>query len=429
MHRTLKAAAALLLLASCAPETPDKVKVRALVIDSKGTGYAPEEVVLSTVTDIVSMEGAVAKMIGGASIRVDSEDPELLNAPTEEAFGEAMLKGAGSSVKASYIDHDGVLWPADFHTWNIVTAYYNFEKAFEYFQTVGKLTLADIGEPTTVYYFPEFILKDSSPDPLRDNALFYPPVKALMVLPFEELQAAPLAINSGVIAHEYSHLIFNKRVYAGRRLPEALLLWGGVDGSSPGANLLKALDEGFADYHGFGTTCKSPSGCDTRFLRTSLGDAKSAPRDLNDTTRCMDETLRERLYLDNVNTFSSKEREYQLGSIIASSLYHAAQSLGRHEVLQGALVASYSDPSADNPGLRQLIERTINNQSDFNLVTVSWVIVNHVKKVDPVLATAVCNQFIDRLQIPVGFLKGPGRPCPPESQAGTTTCRTLAPLP
>jgi hypothetical protein len=430
MHRTL-IAAALLSLASCAPETPEKVTVRALLLDSNGTGYAPKEVVLSTVTDIVAMEGAVANIIGGATIRVDSQDQELINAPSEEAFGNAMLKNAGSSVKASFIDFEGVLWPADFHTWNIVTAYYNFEKAFEYFQSVGKLTLTDFGEPTTVYYFPEFVLADSSPDALKDNALFYPPVKALMVLPFDELQRAPLAINAGIMAHEYSHLIFNKKVYKERRLPEALIAWGS-GGPSPGGNLLKAMDEGLADYHGFGTTCKSPSGCDSRFLRTSLSEDLSADRDLNNPNRCMDETLRLQLYSDPLNVFSGNGREYKLGAIIASSLYHAAQGLGRHEVLQGALINSYSkqaDTSGGDQHLQGLVERSLTNQEEFNLVSATWVIIKHVKAVDPQLATAVCNQFIDRLQIPASLMVGQGRPCPPDARAGTTTCRTLPPLP
>jgi hypothetical protein len=421
-------AAALLLLASCAPETGDKPKVRALVIDSKGTGYAPTEVTLNTVTDIVAMEGTVAKMIGGANIRVDSEDPELQNAATEEAFGEAMIKSAGSSVKASYIDHDGVLWPADFHTWNIVTAYYNLEKAHDYFQTVGRIPLADFGGPTTVYYFPEFVLKDSSPEPARDNALFFPPVQAMMVLPFDELQKAPLAINAGVMAHEYSHLIFNKKVYGGSRLPNALLTWGEF-ASSPGANLLKALDEGLADYHGFGTTCKAPSGCDTKFMRTSFADSAVVERDLADPNRCISEALRQQLATDSLGVWSGNGREYKLGSIIASSLYHAAQGLGRHEVLQGAVVASYSDTAADNEGLKQLIERTFNNQEGFSLLAASWVIIKHVNKVDPELATAVCNQFIDRLQIPANQLVGAGRPCPPEARGGVTSCLTLPPFP
>ena len=432
MLRTVNAAAALLLLASCAPATEEKMKVRALVIHSRGTGYAPEEVTLTTVTDIVAMEGKVARMIGGASIRVDSQDPELINAPTEKAFGEAMIKGSGSSVKARYINHDGVLWPADFHTWNIVTAYYNFEKAYDYYRTVGRLTDADFAEPTTVYYFPEFVLKDQSADPLRDNALFFPPVQSMMVLPFDELQKAPLAINAGIMAHEYSHLIFNKKVYGSARLPRPLLEWGAAP--SPAANLLKSLDEGLADYHGFGTTCKSPSGCNTRFMSTSFSDAESAQRDLADPNRCMTEMLRNQFYSEGLNTFGGNGREYVLGSIIATALYRAGQQLGRHEVLQGAIVASYSQ-QADNLGgyqnLRELLEDALTKQEPdiFNMVSATSVIIKHVNRVDPDLAVAVCNEFIDRLQIPSVYLVGPGRPCPSSAQGGTTTCRTLPPLP
>lgn len=433
MLRTVIAAAALLLLASCAPATEEKVKVRALVIDTKGTGYSPEEVTLNTITDIVAMEGKVARMIGGASIRVDSQDPELVNAPTEKAFGDAMIKGTGSSVKANYIDFDGVLWPADFHTWNIVTAYYNFEKTYDYYRTVGRLTDADFAEPTTVYYFPEFVLKDQSPEPARDNALFFPPVRAMMVLPFDELQKAPLAINAGIMAHEYSHLIFNKKVYNSARLPAALLQWSSLS-PSPSANLLKSLDEGLADYHAFGTTCKTPSGCNTRFMSTSFTDAESATRDLADANRCMTESLRNQFYSEGLNAFGGNGREYVLGSIIATALYRAGQQMGRHEVLQGAVIASYSQ-QADTLGgyqnMRELIEDAItkNTPDIFNLVSATSVIIKHVNRVDPDLAVAVCNEFIDRLQIPANFLVGPGRPCPSSAQGGTTTCRTLPPLP
>jgi len=436
MLRTIIAAAALLLLASCAPATEEKVKVRALVIDSKGIGYAPEEVTLNTITDIVAMEGKVARMIGGASIRVDSEDPELANAPTEEAFAEAMIKGSGSSVKASFIDHQGVLWPADFHTWNIVTAYYNFEKAYDYFRTVGQLTDADFREPTTVYYFPSFVLKDQSPEPARDNALFFPPVQAMMVLPFDELQKAPLAINAGIMAHEYSHLIFNKKVYGAARLPQALLQWGELT-PSPSANLLKSLDEGLADYHAFGVTCKSPSGCNTNFMKTSIGDVESAERDLANPNRCMTDTLRNQFYSEGLNTFGGNGREYRLGSIIATALYRAGLQLGRHEVLQRAIVSSYGGQADTQPGyqnLHDLIADALNkgNPDLFNMVSVTSVIIRHVNKESPgdqALATAVCNEFIDRLQIPAGYLVGPGRPCPANAQGGTTTCPPLPPLP
>lgn len=418
MHRTF-IAAVLALLAACAPETEAPVTVRALVLSSTGS-YEPQQVQLRTITNVVSMEGKVAKLIGGARIRVDSQDPEQLNAPDAEAFGDAMIKGTGRDVTASFIDYDGELWPADFHTWNMVTAYYNFEKANEYFTNVGGLAPADFGDPITLYYFPEFILADSSPDALKDNALYYPPVLAFMVLPFDELQEAPLAINAGIMAHEYSHLIFNKKVYAGSRLPEALLTWGNTS-PSPGANLLKALDEGLADYHAFGATCDSPTGCNTSFLSTSFDETFTNDRDLS-KPRCMDALLYTQLQTQGLGEFGGAGREYAVGAILAHALWQAGQSTGQHKALQRALVTAYSDNSPTmGLGLAQIVDLSKGDQSGFNLTSASAVIINHIQ--DTQLKTAVCNEFIDHLQIPAANLVGPGRPCPPAAQGGNTCPR------
>ncbi|ADO73258.1 hypothetical protein [Stigmatella aurantiaca] len=404
--------ATLALSAACAPDSQAPVKVQALVLTSNGS-YAPREVELTTISDIVRMEGVVAKMIGGARIRSDSQDPQVQSAQTEKAYAKAIIKADGRGVTANYITHDDVLWPADFHTWNLVTAYYNFERAYDYFNKVTNVSVADLGEPATVYYFPEFTLVDSSPDAIKDNALFFSPVQAFMVLPFDTLQKAPLALNAGIMSHEYAHRIFNKKVYAGSALPYQIAVWGGSP-ASPGANLVKALDEGLADYHAFGTTCASATGCDTRFFSTSFGEKLSNDRDLSKPDRCMDTLLRDDLNTLNVSAFDP----YKLGSIIASALYQAGQSTGQHAQLQRALVDAYSDESSNKPGLAQLSRVARDNQANFNLTSTSAVLINHIADIP--LKTAVCNELIDHLQIPASTLVGPGLPCPPTAQGGTT---------
>jgi hypothetical protein len=409
--------ATLALSAACAPDSQAPVKVQALVLTSNGS-YAPREVELTTISDIVRVEGVVAKMIGGARIRSDSQDPQVQRAQTPEQYAKAIIKGDGRDVTASYITQEDVLWPADFHTWNLVTAYYNLERAYDYFNKVANIPAVDLGEPATVYYFPEFTLVDTSPEALKDNALYFSPVQAFMVLPFDTLQKAPLALNAGVMSHEYAHRIFNQKVYGGNPLPYQIATWG-QSPSSPGANLIKALDEGLADYHGFGTTCDSPVGCDTRFFRTSFDDRLSDARDLAKTDRCVDAVLQSDLNTLNVSAFDP----YKLGSIIASALYQAGQSTGQHKTLQRALVAAYSDETSGNPGLAQLsrIAQSQGDQTLFNRTSVASVLVKHVT--DTPLKTAVCNELIDHLQIPAADLVGPDRPCPPQAQGGTTCAR------
>jgi hypothetical protein len=415
MLRTVTASATVLaLLASCAPDTQAPVKVRVLVRTPAGEEYVPQEVQLTTVTDIVHLEGTVARFIGGARILVDSQDPELQNVTTEEALASAFTKDEGSSVTASYIEQDGVLWPADFHTWNLVTTYYNLERANDYFRTVTGLVDADFGKSApTVYYFPEFTLKDSSTDPLRDNALYFPPVKSFMVLPFEELQLAPLAINASVLTHEYSHFVFNQKVYGGKALPDAITVWGGGTGPTPGANVLKSMDEGLADYHAYGASCVGISGCNPRVLSTSFENTSVVARDISLASNCMTATLRNQLYGANLSQFSGLE--YQVGTRVATALYSAARDEGQQKAIQRAVVAAY-------PDIAQRVRDTFADQSGFSLATAVGAIAKRIA--DPTLQRAVCDQFVERLGIAHEELTFTGD-CPAATRREPLSCPKL----
>ncbi|WP_164018429.1 hypothetical protein [Pyxidicoccus trucidator] len=421
---TATATAALGLAVGCAPDTGAPVKVSALVLNSNGE-YVPQEVELKTVSDIISLNGSVADFRGGARIVLDSEDQDLATATTPEAFANALLKEKGHDVKASYIEQDGVLWPADFHTWNMVTAYHGLERAFDYFQTVGNIPSADFKKPVTTYYFPEFVLADVDKDPQRDNALYFSVMESFLVLPFDQLQRAPLAINAGIIAHEYSHRVYNLKVYNGQAFPQTLSLWS-TSTPSPGANILKSFDEGLADYHAYGTTCRTTTGCDPRFFNTSFHDDPyddiATARDLSNTSRCMTDNLRTQLNNQGLGEFSGKE--YTVGTLLATALYQAGQNAGQREVLMRAVVAAYSDTNPQTPGLRQLSEQYLNEQGKFTLAVAAGAIITHVT--DPKLKEAVCNELMDHLQIPRDELVGTPNPnlCPPSSLPGTT-CPTL----
>ncbi|HZI14044.1 MAG TPA: hypothetical protein VE153_27000 [Myxococcus sp.] len=420
MLRTVIAAtAAAGLVAGCAPDSSAPVKVSALLLTSNGE-YAPEEVELKTITDIVSLNGTVADFRGGARIVLDSTDQDVVTAGTPEAFANAILKEAGHDVTASYIEKDGVLWPADFHTWNMVTAYYNLERAFDYFQTVGNIPAADFKDPVNAYYFPEFVLADQDKDPQQDNALYFSALKSFLVLPFDELQRAPLAMNAGVIAHEYAHRVFNLKAYNDQAFPQALTTWL-AGGASPGANILKSFDEGLADLHAYGATCKTKKGCDPRFFSTSFHGDKfgqvAVNRDLSRTDRCMTVGLRDQLRNLNFAQFTGKE--YEVGTLLASALFQAGEARGQRDVLLRSIVAAYNDSNPQTPGLFQLAQQNIANQNGFTLAVASSAIISHIS--DLQLKEAVCNELMDHLQIPREQLQNV---CP-ASAAGGSTCPRL----
>jgi hypothetical protein len=425
MGRELTTAALLATLAvSCAPETQKSMKVRALVRSSSGE-YVPTEVELKTVTDIVSLEGQVVRLMGGANIRLDSKDPELQAASTDEALRSAILKDEGRPVTASYIaDDKGVLWPADFHTWNLVTTYYNLERAWEYFTQTVEVRQDELPQ-TTAYYFPDFILADASEQPQRDNAIFFAPVRSFLVLPFEKLESAPLALNASILTHEYAHLVFNRRTYGGRGLPEPIKAWAiGWGLPTPGLNLIKSLDEGLADFHAWAASCESSFGCNPRILDTSFDGKPADDRDLS-KSRCMSASLRDQLRSANFSTFNGLE--YQVGTLLASALYQAAvTSPANREVLVKAVADAYSDTNPATPGFAQLASAALNQQDQFTLGQAARAIVQHIPRGDSDLRQAVCNHFATSLQIPVNELTGGQDDCP-DSTTVTSACAPINP--
>jgi hypothetical protein len=402
MVRKLTAAATALatLVVSCAPETRQPMKVRALVLSSNGE-YVSTEVELKTVTDVVSLEGQVARFVGSASIQLSGNDPEVQAATTEDALRRAMTKDTGRPITTSFItDLQGVLTPADFHSWNVTTTYYNLERAWEYFNTVANVPQADLPQ-TPVYYFPEFILADLSDKPQRDNALFFAPMGAFLVLPFDTLQKAPLPINASILTHEYSH-----RVFDGRALPAPLTQWA-QEGVTPGLNVIKSLDEGLADFHAYVASCATRFNCNPRVLSTTYDDRLVAERDLS-THRCMDSLLY--YQLTNANLAEANGLEYRVGTLIAHALFRSAGNEAERQSLARALVEAYSDQDGTKYGFNQLASGNLNSQESFTLGLAAKAIVQHLPTGGD-LRQKVCNNFANILQIPVSQLTG-NNACP-----------------
>src|SRR5678809_1460939 len=113
----LGALAVLAGLSGCGPQKQAPVRVMALIQTNQGT-FAPKEISLESIGDIVALSGTAAKFIGGAKIVLDFNDP-LIQATggdlTEEQIKQVFVKSAGSPPKAAYIEKDGVLWPTDFY--------------------------------------------------------------------------------------------------------------------------------------------------------------------------------------------------------------------------------------------------------------------------------------------------------------------------
>lgn len=392
----------LLLLAACAPSPQAPVQVVALVSKQAGV-YEPDQVQLNTIKDLVGMKGDVATFIGGARIVLDPGDPTNLS---DDAYAKFITKNEGGDVHVNFIEKDGVYWPADFDSWNLVTSYYNFEKANEYFVATG-IASSEL-QGSTVYYAPELLNRSVSADPIKDNAFFVQPLRAFVLTQLEKHEKVPFPLNLGVIVHEFSHKVWNRRVYGGSGNPEAFARWlgGGISGA---ANLLKSMDEGFADYHAYGATCLQATDCDPRFVSSSLDDERAAPRDISVTNRCLSTNDRTVLEMQGFGQFLSTGGDYRVGTVLAAALYQAGEKTGKREDLQRALIETYSDETPANLGFRQLVTQNLASPEKFKLETVANALLGHIT--DTELRRQTCNQLWPRLKLDVLFVPN----CPASS--------------
>jgi hypothetical protein len=402
MSKVLRLLVPALAVMACAPDKEPPFQVMAVVQTNAGA-YEPREVSLTTVTDVISLEGTTAKFRGGARIVVDPRDPQLATNNgqlTDEQLAQVYIKAAGEAPQASYVEKEGVLWPADFHTWNLVTTAYLYENAFRHFQARDVLE-AELLEPDgngpIIYYYPDFTMTDLSAQPLMDNALFFSPIQAFAILPPKDLQTIPLSMNYGVVVHEYAHRVFNRRAYGKMAIPLPFQFWAPEVGAHPQLNLLKSIDEGLSDFHAYGATCATPFGCNAKFMSASLGETAADDRDLTQT-RCVDENLRNAMASHQISEYSALGLPYKVGTIFAHAL-HKAGGPDQREELERAVLESYDDPDPANPGIRQLIEASLDLPGSFNLANVAAIILRHIPTGSPDLKIETCNRFLTHLQI------------------------------
>lgn len=387
--------AVLAALVACAPNPAPPVQVMALVEKGPNT-YQPSQVQLELVTDVVSLSGPLGSVLGNARLVLDGNDPLWTNATTDEGRIAAITKQPGNPVHVSYVDKGGVLWPADFHSWNLVSAWFNLEQAYRYWQGVG-VPGAEM-QGLTLHYFPDFSIPAGTGrvNPETDNAFFFSPLQAFVVLPFEGLQTVPLALNAGVMAHEFSHRVFNRRVYDGASLPAPLVTWP-VGGASAGANLLKAADEGFADYHAYGASCLGPGGCNPNFLSASLPSTYADPRDFSRADRCLSSAQREALEAMTFEAYNASGGPYVVGTVLAAALYQAGEKSGQRQDIQRALLAAYANGVPDKPGLKETIVSLANRGNLLRLETLAGVLASQVE--DSQTRKLLCSELLGRLKL------------------------------
>ncbi len=372
-------------LAACAPSGDETTDVVVLAYQSKLDRYDRHVVQLQTIDDIVALKGSIADVVGRAEIDFDVSS-------VDDLFGEK-----GGEVKADFIDVDGVLIPADFHSLNMVTAYYNLERAALFFQERG-LNLKQYGKKR-LYYFPKVNMYGEQ---LKDNAFFSSILGGFAVLPFDEFQQLPLAINLGIMGHEFSHSVLNDYVCDSNPY---CLINDPTYSSNEAVNVLTAFDEGIADFMGAAITCGEDfTDCDPNFMAPSMPQASASARDLS-RRWCNTTVTKERLK-DDVNTFYAEGHAYVLGTVLASALWRAVDELDATAEAWKLVASGVLDALQDNAsmsGIRGLAEAEVASgengifvKIDAKHLTIANALNAIAGKMNSAVKPAVCAAFLDR---------------------------------
>ncbi len=223
----------LLIFSSCQPQTPiseakGDVKVLIPIVGSDSEKLT--EVTLKNIQDLKEVSGSYVQFY------------------YTPGAGEKKL--TGGAPQARFIRTEkGVHVPADITTQQMFTIYYHIQNL----QDLSVEISSDL--KTNSPFQVGLNTKVSGNDSTGHNNAFYDGESdALLFVPYS-LNSAPIAVNAGIIAHEYFHSIFYRLLYRNYLARQKVL--SQQAGAEARNNLLfnetyiRGLNEGFADYWGW----------------------------------------------------------------------------------------------------------------------------------------------------------------------------------
>jgi hypothetical protein len=364
--------------------------------------------------DPVAMKGPTATFVGGARIVIDEQSFRAAGIDTDEEAARFSLKGSGMTPRANLVRSGTKLVPADYDSLAMASLYYNLERTRDYFENLGVASSLLTG--LTTYYASEYEFRTAAGlTKLYDNAAYDSLLKALVFVPWKDVEEIPPALNLGIVAHEVGHRVLTERVFGGARFPYAACT------SSRICNLYRALDEGLADLHGYGATCGlGPDGdtlpCVENFMVLSFPEAANRSVIAH---QCITTGMVERLNVP-LEAYTDVDK-YALGTVIASALALSAEpgkatAHGR-KALQESILAAYDDESQGRQSLRSFFEQATQTTAIPNpsLANVLDIFVSHAKT--EALKAEMCGRFLDQMRLQLSDL-----PSCPSTAVATTNC-------
>ena len=173
--------------------------------------YEVRTVEFKTLTSFEKAQGTLAEVKGGAKVNIDDNADEIIKTDNPDSLYEE----AGAAVHVDYIVRDGVAYPKDFSSMASLGIYHNFERTFTFWTEFENISvenfLTDFGY-TTIHSNPTISTSSgvfAGDVTIKVNAAFLPGIRDLWFFKQSRAAKVPLKLNFGVMAHEFSHSLFD----------------------------------------------------------------------------------------------------------------------------------------------------------------------------------------------------------------------------
>lgn len=318
-------AALALLTGACGGDLTSPFAAVAVTYDAGKHQYKLAQVQVTTLNgSLRHLQGSSGTVRAGGSVRV-VEAAIAQKGATVAALRAQFITAPPQEVNLSWSVLNDIVYPEDFASLELLSGYYNLEKARLKFQ--GDFGLATLPAMPIVAH--AAVLDDGGLNPIATGELYYPPL-ATFFFPVASSSDAqlPLVFNPGAVAHALAHEAI------------AQLVWGGATVAAPetgpakdpqwnsARHVARSMAEGLADYLGVATTE------DTRWFYYS--EQQRAATSALDVIRCGSPDMLQALPVDDG---VAPYNPYPLGTVLAGALWEASQGSGVQTIAKGVLAA------------------------------------------------------------------------------------------
>ncbi|MBS2026103.1 MAG: hypothetical protein JST92_27195, partial [Deltaproteobacteria bacterium] len=239
-----------------------------------------------------------------ASVKDSSQTVASLNA--------AFFTSPAGGVSLSYsLLNGGLVYPEDFTSLELLTAYVNVERARAAFNTWG------LGDLKAANLFAHTDLTDETGlTPLKNGEIYYPPLGAFFFPKATEgAQQLPVHFNLGAVTHGLALQAIQAKAWGGR--PNNPSVYGGTADPDAvvGNHVWQSVAMGLADFLG------AAAGEDPEWFEKSL-QQEAAARDL-DLQRCGDASMLAALEAPD-RPGDPPYDPYPLGTVLGAALWEAS---------------------------------------------------------------------------------------------------------